>query len=89
MVQLKPFCDSKVPKIVSHRAGNILDDDREGKDIFVQDEKISVVDENGKVQISLQVKKYLINSIIWSDSSVEIEGVISSIECVGKIFLPK
>ena len=88
MVQLKPFRDSKVPKIVSHRAGNILDDDREGKDVFVQDKEISVVDENGKVQISLQVKKYLINSIIWSDSSVKIEGVISSIECVGKIFLP-
>ena len=89
VIQLKSLGHCNIPIMVSHCAGQIFDYDWEGEDVFVQDKELLVIDEYCVVEVPVQVKKYLIGKIIWSHSSSRVQGVISSIVCVGKIFAPQ
>ena len=88
MIQLKSLSHCNIPIVVSHGARHMFDNDWGREDVCVQDKKLLVKDEYCIVEVPVQVKKYLVNSIIRSDSSARVQGIISPIKRGGKIFLP-
>ena len=90
MIQLKYLSCCKIPIMVSHRAGHIFDYHWERENIVVHDKELLVIDVNCVVEVLLQVKKYLVNSIIRSYSPASnIQSEESSVECVCEVFMPK
>ena len=90
MIQLKYLSHCKIPIMVSHGAGHIFDYHWERENIFVYDKELLVIDVNCVVEVLLQVKMYLVNSIIRSDSSSsDVQSEESSHESVCEVFMPK
>ena len=89
MVQLKSLSHGKTPMIISHRAGHLFDYHWEREEVWVEKKKLTVIDEEREVCLSLQVEKNLVIFIIRNYSPFQVKGEISSVKWGRKVLDPK
>ena len=89
MVQLKSLSHSKIPIMTSHGAWHIFDDRWKGEDVWVQKEKVAVIDEDCEICSLSQMEKDLVIFIIRSDSFPKVQGKISSKKRMRDVLNPK